>query len=163
MAYSVMELTTVLANLAPGRHRGGSCARPGAASRGAALESSFDRGPYANSRTWLTEDRKLHSGRRGDVLSTWIPTVLGMTLQCLGWRHGGGDGRTGPEVTEKTCPAGPTPRRHPGRARSWWPYLFRGCCRPLSRGTTWRYGSRRLGTMCGSRTGGWSLPGVMSD
>jgi hypothetical protein len=45
--------------------------------------------------------------------STWVPTVLGMTLQRLEWRHSGEDGRTGPEVTGKTCPAGLTSRRRP--------------------------------------------------
>jgi hypothetical protein len=36
---SVGELTAVLANLVPGRRRGGSCARPGVASRVVALTS----------------------------------------------------------------------------------------------------------------------------
>jgi hypothetical protein len=80
MAYSVVELTTVLANLASGKRHGGSCARPGAASRVVALESSFGRRPYADSRAWLTEDRRLHNSGCDDVLSTWVPTVLGMTL-----------------------------------------------------------------------------------
>jgi hypothetical protein len=60
MAYNVVELTTVLANLASGRRRGGSCARLGAASRVVVSESSLDRRPYANSGAWLTEDRSLH-------------------------------------------------------------------------------------------------------
>jgi hypothetical protein len=41
---------------------------------------------------------------------------------------------------------------------------------PHSEGPRWRDGVQGLGwqvlllrTMCGSRTGGWSLPGVMSD
>jgi hypothetical protein len=113
MAYSVVESTTVLANLASGRRRGRSCACPGAALRVVASESSFDRRPYANSRAWLTEDRRLHSGGRGGVLTTWVPTMLGMALQCLGWRHSGGDGRTGPEVTGKTRPVDLMSRRRP--------------------------------------------------
>jgi hypothetical protein len=36
MAYSVVELMVVLTNLAPSGCRGGSCARPGAATRVAA-------------------------------------------------------------------------------------------------------------------------------
>jgi hypothetical protein len=142
MVYSVVELTTILANLALGRRRGGSCARLEAASRVVASESSFDRRSYANSRAWLTEDRKLHSGGCGDVLSTWVPTVLGMTLQCLEWQHR--DGLIGPEVKKKMRPASLTSRRRPGRARGWWPYLFRRCRRSLSRGAMWRrYGSRQ--------------------
>jgi hypothetical protein len=37
--------------------------------------------------------------------------VLGMTLQCLGRRHSGGDGSIGPEVMEETRSAGLTSRR----------------------------------------------------
>jgi hypothetical protein len=117
MAYSVVELTFVLANLACGRRRGESCARPGATSRGVASEFLFDRRPYASSRGWLTEDRRPHSGGRGDVLSAWVSAVLGMALQCLGWRHSGGDGRTGPEVTEKTRFTGLASWRHPRQSR----------------------------------------------
>jgi hypothetical protein len=58
-----------------------------------------------------------------------------MTLQCLGWRHSGEDGRTGSEVMEETRFAGLTPRRHPGQAQGRWPYplsrvlpsFFEGC------------------------------------
>jgi hypothetical protein len=114
MAYNVVELISVLANLAFGRHRDGSCARLGATSRVVASGLLFDRRPYVNSRAWLTEDRRLHSGGRGDVLSTWVSTLLGMTLQCPGWRHSGGDGRAGSEVIEKTRPADLTSRLHPG-------------------------------------------------
>jgi hypothetical protein len=82
MVHSVVELTVVLTNLAPSERRGESCACRGAASRVAALELWFRRRPYAGSRARLAEDRRPHSGRRGDVPSTWVPTVLGMTLQC---------------------------------------------------------------------------------
>jgi hypothetical protein len=144
MVHSAGDLTTALANLAPGGRRGGSCARPGAASRVVAPESLFEHRPYTNSRAWLMGDQKLHSGKRGDVPSAWVPTVPGTTLQCPGWWHSGRDGRTVPEVTEKTRSASFTSRRRPGRARSWWPYPFRGCHRPLSRGAMWRrYGSGR--------------------
>jgi hypothetical protein len=124
MSYNAVELASVLANLASGRRRDGSCACPGAAPRVVGSGLLFDRRPYANSRAWLMEDRRLHSSGRGDVLSTWVSTVLGMTLQCPRWRHSGGDGRAGPEVIEKTRPVGLTSWRHPGRVRSWWPYLF---------------------------------------
>jgi hypothetical protein len=126
MAHSVEQLTTVLANLAPGRRRGGSYACPRAASRVVAPESSFGRRPYANSRAWLTRDQKLHNSRRGDIPSVWVPTVLGMTLQCSGWWHSGREGRTGLEVMEKTRSAGLTSRHRSGQARSWRSYPFRG-------------------------------------
>jgi hypothetical protein len=141
MAHSVGDSMAVLANLVPGRHRGASCACLGAASRVVALESLSDRRPYTNSRAWLTGDRKLHSGRRGDVLSTWVPTLLGMALQCLNSWHSAGHGRTGPEaaeVMEEMRSAGLTSRHHPGRAQSWWSYPFRGYRCPLSSGATWR-------------------------
>jgi hypothetical protein len=101
MAYNVVELTTFLANLASGRRRDGSCARPGATTRVVALDLLSDCRPYTNSRAWLTEDRRLRSGGRGDVLSTWVPTVRGMALHAMpgmaaqrqGWLHrAGGDG-----------------------------------------------------------------------
>jgi hypothetical protein len=134
MAYIVVESTIVLANLASGGRHGGSCACPGAASRVVALELLFGRRPYANSRAWLTEARGLYSGGRGDVSSIWVPTVLGMPRQCPGWQHSGRDACTWPEVTEEMCSAGVTSRRHPRRVRGRWPYSFRGCHRPLSRG-----------------------------
>jgi hypothetical protein len=84
MTHSVMELTVVLENLASGGSHGGSCARLGATLRVVALELLLGRRPYADSRARLTEDRRSHSGGRGDVPSTWVPTVLGMTLLCLG-------------------------------------------------------------------------------
>jgi hypothetical protein len=36
-------------------------------------------------RVGLMEGR--HSGGRGDVLSSWTPTALGMGMECPGWRH----------------------------------------------------------------------------
>jgi hypothetical protein len=74
----------------------------------------FGRRPYADSRVQLTGGRKVHSSRRGGVLSPCTPTASGMALQCPGWRPGGGDGRTGLMVTEETCLNGPTSRRCPG-------------------------------------------------
>jgi hypothetical protein len=82
-------------NLASGGRRGESCARPGAALRVVTLELLFGFHLYAGSRAWLTEGRRPHSGERGDVPSIWVPIVLGMMMQCLGWRHSGRDGRTG--------------------------------------------------------------------
>jgi hypothetical protein len=75
----------------------------------------FGRHLYANTRVQLTGGRKAHSSRRGGVLSPRTPTASGMALQCPGWRRGGGDGRTGPMVTEGTRLTGPTSRRCPGR------------------------------------------------
>jgi hypothetical protein len=69
-AHSVVELTVVLANLASGGRRGGSCARPGEASRVVASEFLLGRRSYADSRARLTEDRRPHRGGRGDVPST---------------------------------------------------------------------------------------------
>jgi hypothetical protein len=80
VAYNDVELTVVLANLASGRRRGGSCAYPGAASRVVALGLLFGRRPYADSRARLTEDWRPHSSGRGDVPSTWVPTVWGVAL-----------------------------------------------------------------------------------
>jgi hypothetical protein len=143
-AHTAGDSMAVLANLAPGKRRGGSCACPGATSRVVAPESLSDRRSYTNSRYWLTGEWKLRRGRRGDVPSAWVPIVLGMTLGP-GWWHNDEDGCTGSEVTdvmEEMRPAGLTSRRRPGRARSRWLYPFRGCHRPLSRGATWRrYGS----------------------
>jgi hypothetical protein len=85
----------------------------------------------------LTEGWKSHSGGCGDVPPSRDPTVPGMALQCPGWRHNGGDGRTGAEVTEKTHPAGLTSRHRPARAQGRHPYLFWGFRRPPSRGATW--------------------------
>jgi hypothetical protein len=121
MEHSVVELIVVLANLISGGRRGESCARPGAGSRVAVLELLLGRHLYAGLRARLTEDQRLHSGWRGDALLIWVPTVLGMTLQCSGWRHSDEDGRIGPEVTEGTRFAGLTSRRRPGRARGRWP------------------------------------------
>jgi hypothetical protein len=98
----------------------------------------FCRRLYADSGARLTEGRKTHISGCGDVLSSSAPTAPGMVLQCSGWWHNGGDGRTGPEVTEETRSTGPMSRRHPARVQGCRPYLFRGFCRPLSRGVTWR-------------------------
>jgi hypothetical protein len=95
--------------------------------------------PYVRrSRARLTKDRGMHSGGRGDVLSIWVSTVLGMARQCPRWQHSGGDDWTGPEVTEETCSTGLTSQHCPRLARGRWLYPFRGCHRPLSRGATRR-------------------------
>jgi hypothetical protein len=105
---------------------------------------SFGRRSYADSRARLTEDRRMHSSRRGGVSSSRASTVPGMVLQCLGWWHSGGDGRTGPEVAEVTHSTSLTSQRRPERVRGRQPYPFRGFHCPLSRGVTWwRYRSGR--------------------
>jgi hypothetical protein len=134
MAHCAGDSMAVPTNLVPGRCRDNSCACPGVASRVVAPESLSERRPYTNSRVWLMGDRKLHSGRHGDVPSAWVPKVLGMTLQCSGWWHNGEDGRTRSEVMEETCSTILTSRRRPGRAWSWWTYPFRGYCHPLFEG-----------------------------
>jgi hypothetical protein len=104
----------------------------------------FGRRPYADSRVQLTGGRKVHSSRRGGVLSSRALTASGMGLQCPGWRRGSGDGRTGPIMTEETRLTGPTSRRRPRRARGRRPSPFRGFRRPLSR--VWRTGCTRVGS-----------------
>jgi hypothetical protein len=145
MAHSACDSMVVMADLVPGMRRGGSCACPGAASRVSALGFLSDRRPYTSSRVWLMGDRNLHNGRHGDIPSAWVPTVLGMALQCLNSRRSDGHGRTRlgvAEVMEKTRSAGLMSRHRPGRTLSWWSYTFRGCHRPLSRDAMWRrYGS----------------------
>jgi hypothetical protein len=98
----------------------------------------FGRHPYADSRVRLTKGQRTHNNSRGGVLSFRVPTTPGMALQCLGWQHSGGDGRTGPKVMEESRFTGLTSRCFPARARGRRPYLFRGFRRPLSRGATWR-------------------------
>jgi hypothetical protein len=61
--------------------------------------------------------RRMHSSRRGDVLSSRAPTTPGMVLQCRRWWYSGGDSRTGPEVTEEMRPTSPTSRRRPARVQ----------------------------------------------
>jgi hypothetical protein len=93
----------------------------------------FGRRSYVSSRVGLTEGWRSHSGRRGDVLSSWAPTAPGMALQRSGWWRSSGDGRTGPMATEETCLTGLTSRRCPVRARDRLSSSFRGFYRPLSR------------------------------
>jgi hypothetical protein len=131
MVYSVVELMAVPANLIPTGCRGESCSCPGAASR-VAVWGLLIR-PYAGSRVRLTGGRKVHSSRRGGVLSSRTPTASVMMLQCPGWRRGSGGGRTGPMVTKETCLTGPTSWRRPGRARDRHPSPFLGLRHPLSR------------------------------
>jgi hypothetical protein len=106
--------------------------------------SRLSRHLHAGSRVWLTEGRRMYSGGDGDVLSSRAPTATGMALQYSGWRYSGGDGRTGPTVTEETRSTGSTSRRRPVRARGRRLYPSRGFRRPLSRGAACRpYGSRQ--------------------
>jgi hypothetical protein len=103
----------------------------------------FGRRPYADLRVQPTGGRKVHNSRRGGVLSLRTPTASGMAVQCPGWRRGGGDGRTGPMVTEETRPTGPTSRRCPERARNRRPSPFRGFRHPPSKVS--RAGRTRVG------------------
>jgi hypothetical protein len=133
MAHSVVELMVVLANLASGRRRGESCARPAAASRVVVWELLVWL-PFVRRFEGSTDGRpRPHSSQRDDVPSIWVPTMSRMTLQRSGWRHSDGDGRTGPEVAEGTRFAGLTSRRRLGRVPGRWSYPFRGFRRPLSR------------------------------
>jgi hypothetical protein len=88
------------------------------------LESLLGRYPYVDLRAQLMGGRRSHNSGHGDVLLSWVPAVLGMTLQCLGWQHNGGDGRARSEVTEETRPTDLTSRRCPRRVQSRWPYPF---------------------------------------
>jgi hypothetical protein len=137
MGHNTCDLMAVLANLGPGMVRGGSCACPGASSRVVVLEFLLGRRPYASSRVRLTGDREMYSGRRGGVPSARVPMVLGMDLQCPGWWHGDGDGRTGLEVMKEMCSIIFTSRRRPGLAPGRWSYAFRGHHHPFSRGVAW--------------------------
>jgi hypothetical protein len=58
------------------------------------LEFLLDHRLYTSSRVWLTGDWKLHSGRRGGVLSAWVPIVLWMALQCPNLCYSDGHGHT---------------------------------------------------------------------
>jgi hypothetical protein len=69
-----------------------------------------------------------------------LSTASGMALQCLGWRRDGGDGCTGPMVTEGMRLTGPMSRRGPVRAWNRRPspfessaVLFQGCGAPAVR------------------------------
>jgi hypothetical protein len=104
---------------------------------------SFSGRPHADSRVPLSGGRKRHSSGRGDVPLSRASTVSRMALQCPGWRHGGGDGRTGLMVTEVTSPAGLTSRRSPGKVWQRRPFPLRGFRRPLSRAR--RVGRTRVG------------------
>jgi hypothetical protein len=54
-------------------------------------------------------------------------------MQWPGWRHDGGDGRTGPMATEVTAPTGPTSRCRPVPVRNSRVSPLRGFYRPFSR------------------------------
>jgi hypothetical protein len=70
------------------------------------LELLFGPRPYAGSRARLTEDGSRTAAGVAMFPSTWVPIVMEMTLQCLGWQHSGEDGHTGLEVTEEMRSAG---------------------------------------------------------
>jgi hypothetical protein len=75
----------------------------------------------------------VHNNGRGGVLSSRVPTAPGMVLQCPGWLHSGGDGRTEPEVTGETRSTGLMSQRCPTWVWGGCRYPFRGFRRPLSR------------------------------
>jgi hypothetical protein len=133
VAYSVVELMVVLENLASVRHHGVPCSRPRAASRVSCGDSPFGRRPRADSRVRLTDGRRAHSSRHGDVLSSHVLTASGWVLQCPGWQHSDRDGRIGLEVTVETHSTGLMSWRHSAQAWEKCLYLFRGLFRPLSR------------------------------
>jgi hypothetical protein len=93
----------------------------------------FDGRPREDSRALLTWGRTRRSSRRGGVLSPHASTALGMLVQWPGWRCDGGDGRTGPMVTEVTAPTVLTSRRSPVRAWSSRSSSLRALCRPFLR------------------------------
>jgi hypothetical protein len=98
----------------------------------------FGHRSYVSSRVGLMEGWRPHSSGCGDVLSSWAPTASGMVLQCSGWQYSGGDGRTGPELAERTRSTSPTSQHRLVRARGRRLYPFRGFCHPFSRGAACR-------------------------
>jgi hypothetical protein len=148
MAHSVAELMVVLETLALASVVASPVPVQGRLRRWWCRSFLFGHRTYVSSRVGLTEGWRMHSDGCGGVSLSWAPTVPGMTLQCLGWWHSGGDGRTGPKVTEETRSIGLMSRRRLARARGRRMYPFRGFHRPLSRGATWRrYGSGRHSVM----------------
>jgi hypothetical protein len=95
---------------------------------GFAFKTGCDIGhrPYADSRVWLTEGREVHNCGHGNVLSSRVPTALGMAAQGPEWLHSGGDGCTGPEVTGETRSSGLMSQHCPAWAWGRCPYPFRG-------------------------------------
>jgi hypothetical protein len=80
--------------------------------------------------------RKAARGKTAGVAASLhpvLPTASGMAPQCLGWRRDGGDGCTGPMVTEGTRLTNPTSRHGPVRAWNRRPPPFE-CSAVLFRG-----------------------------
>jgi hypothetical protein len=110
----------------------------------------------------------VHSSRRGGVLSSRASIASGMALQCLGWRRGGGDGRTRLMVTEG---ARPTSRHGPVRARNGRPspfegsaVLFRGRGAPAVREWVAQCRGADTGLTAQYRTvAGMALPGGLAE
>jgi hypothetical protein len=149
MAHSVLELMVVLENLASGGRRGDSYACPGAASRVATWELLVWSPSVRRLEGWADGGPEVAQRRAWRCPSSRAPTVPGMTLQCLGWRHSGRDGHTRPDVTEETCSAGPMSRHRTGRARGRWPSPFEGSTALLG-------GVRRGGSTGVGDTVSWS-------
>jgi hypothetical protein len=113
MALSVVELMVVLEDLASGGRRGKSGACPGAASRVVVRELLVWSPSVRRLEGWA--DRRPDAAQRRAWRCPVVPGFhsVGMTLQCLGWRHSDEDDHTRPEVTEETCSAGLTSRHPP--------------------------------------------------
>jgi hypothetical protein len=93
--------------------RGKSGACPGAASRVVVRELLVWSPSVRRLEGWA--DRRPEAAQRRAWQCPVVPGFhsVGMTLQCLGWRHSDEDDHTGPEVTEETCSAGLTSRHPP--------------------------------------------------
>jgi hypothetical protein len=74
---------------------------------------SFEGRPREDSRVPLSRGRTRHNGWRGGVSSPHASKASGMVMQWLGWRRGGGDGRTGLMATEVTVPTDGASWRRP--------------------------------------------------
>jgi hypothetical protein len=93
VAYSVVELMVVVANLAPVGCHGVSCSQERL--RGWLCGNfPFGRRPYADLRVWLAEGREVHSRGRGNVLSLGFP-------RRRGWLHKARDGCTAAGMVEQ--------------------------------------------------------------
>jgi hypothetical protein len=73
----------------------------------------------------------VHRHQRGDVPLAQGATASGVDPQRRGWPHGAGDGRTVPEMVEKTCFVHPASRRHPDRVPDATRTLFEDALMPF--------------------------------
>jgi hypothetical protein len=98
----------------------------------------FGRRSYADSRMRPCLFEGLAEGRAlGAQASAWRCPVgtgrhsVGVDPQRRGWPHGAGDGRTVPEMVEKTCFVHPASRRHPDRVPDATRTLFEDALMPF--------------------------------